>query len=441
MDLLASADAAAELEAVLRREARPGPQPPQPDGDGLQPVEDKANDIPNWNNSDTRQLIRGFFVLRPDAGHGGQAGSLTAGAPASNPTDGDTVQLQVRVHNYSLDTAATDVPVEFWAVARDADDENNAGAPFKLGTVTLDTIPALGWVPANFLWSTTGRAPAGAQLYRIFVIVARNDPKNPNDPWNNVIHAWADRYDDPATVDGTPSSDRLVDPFTGQLETLEAGQNKQGWFEVTISPQGRRPRPAGRHGRAPAPAGGPAPVRQRRRPRHPRPAPAPGPPTACRHRRPRRQRPGGARPPGRHRPRRATPSATTATTAPRCMVYEGAPEQGGRLVGMKRVTGLAGSGPAGRWVTLPWTPRERRAAPARRPPLRRLHGPPRRPGADHPGRRRGPARRAPGHPGAPAGGGATWSGSPPTCGRPWWPRSRRPTPPPWPATSPGPGRP
>ena len=49
-------------------------------------------------------------------------------------------------------------------------------------------------------------APTGAQLYRIFVIVARNDPKNPNDPWNNVVHAWADRYDDPATVDGTPRS-------------------------------------------------------------------------------------------------------------------------------------------------------------------------------------------------------------------------------------------
>ena len=92
-------------------------------------------------------------------------------------------------------------------------------------------IPALGWVPANFLWDTSGKAPFGAQLYRIFVIVARNDPSlGATDPWNDVVHAWADRYDDdPATVDGTPSGDRLTDPFTGALETLEAGQNKQGW--------------------------------------------------------------------------------------------------------------------------------------------------------------------------------------------------------------------
>ena len=39
-------------------------------------------------------------------------------------------------------------------------------------------------------------------------------------------------------------------------------------------------------------------------------------------------------------------------------------------MGMKRVTGLAGSGPAGRWVTLPWTPREA----GRRQLVLRLYG-------------------------------------------------------------------
>ena len=91
----------------------------------------------------------------------------------------------MRVHNYSLDTAATNVPVRFLAVARDANDENNVGAPLKLGTVTIPAIPALGWQPASFDWVTSGMAPTGAQLYRIFVIVAQNDPgKGAADPWN-----------------------------------------------------------------------------------------------------------------------------------------------------------------------------------------------------------------------------------------------------------------
>ena len=104
--------------------------------------------------------------------------------------------------------------------------------------MTVGGISPLGWQPANILWDTTGKAATGVQLYRIFVIVAANNPsKGSADPWNNVIHAWQDRYDDPATVDGTPSGDRLIDPLTAQPETLEAGQNKQGWGEVTIYPK------------------------------------------------------------------------------------------------------------------------------------------------------------------------------------------------------------
>jgi hypothetical protein len=43
------------------------------------------------------------------------------------------------------------------------------------------------------VWDTSGRAAHGQQLYRIFVIVAPNDPQNPDDPNNKVIHAWQDR--------------------------------------------------------------------------------------------------------------------------------------------------------------------------------------------------------------------------------------------------------
>ena len=345
---------------------------------------DGKNDLPQWANNDARQLIRGAWALRPDPDHGGQTGSMTAGAVAATPVDGDTLQLQVRVHNYSLETPALGVPVEFWAVPRNGNDTANAGAPFRLNQapIYLDTIPALGWVPANFLWSTTGMATGGAPTtYRIFVIVARNDPANPNDPWNNVVHAWADRYDDPATVDGTPpdcgtsACDRLVDPFTGQLETLEAGQNKQGWFEVTIHPRAAAPGPlAATAGAQPQPqpeaqlrfgSGG---VRVT--------APRSG----------RVDRPGcrAAAAPAAAAGTASEVRAHLAATAlgegnsvcanhdnsATLMVYDGAPEQGGSLVGMKRVTGLVGSGPAGRWVTLPWTPREA----GRRRLVFRLHG-------------------------------------------------------------------
>ncbi|HVG96854.1 MAG TPA: hypothetical protein VNK05_08140, partial [Chloroflexota bacterium] len=326
--------------------------------------------VPNWNNADSRQLIRGFFVLHPDAANGGPAGSLQAGAEASYPTDGDTVQLQVRVHNYSLDTAATAVPVEFWAVPRDAGDDNNVGSPVKLGTVTLDRIPPLGWVPANFLWGTSGAAPTGAQLYRIFVVVARNDAsKGAADPWNNVIHALNDRYDDPATIDGTPSSDRLVDPFTGQYETLEAGQNKQGYGEVIIYPKSAAPAPlAAARGAAQTPAlrfgsGGLRVTAPGARAGAAAAAGAPAGPVAGRVHEVRVQLAATATALGNSFCHDDNNSATL-------QVYDGAPEQGGRLVGMERVRGLAGSGPAGRTVTLSWTPREA----GRRQLVARLYG-------------------------------------------------------------------
>jgi hypothetical protein len=315
---------------------------------------DGKTDIPNWNDSDSRQFIRGFFVLRPDAANGGGAsGSLAAGAPFGYPTDGDTVQLQVRVHNYSLDTPALAVPVEFWAIPRDAHDENDTGSPFQLGAVTLDSIPPLGWVPANFLWGTAGMAPTGAQNYRIFVIVARNDAKNPNDPWNNVIHAWADRYDDPATVDGTPSTARLIEPFTGQPEVLEAGQYKQGRFLVTINSK-----PA-----APAPLAAARPSTALRFGSRGLSVTTPDDRAAARGA---AATAGGATADRVHEVRVHLAAAATALGNSYChdnnnsatlMVFEGDPAQGGTLVGMRRVRGLAGSGPAGRSVTLPWTPR------------------------------------------------------------------------------------
>ena len=340
VDLLASADGKESWRQYYAGRPDPALNLPGRMQLGFNPADGKF-DLPQWVSSDARQQIRGAWALRPDAAHGGQSKSMAAGAVASNPVDGDTLQLQVRVHNYSLDTPALGVPVEFWAVRRNAGDTANAGAPFKLtnGPVYVDSIPPQGWAPASFLWSTAGMAPTGVQLYRIFVIVARNDPQNPNDPWNDVIHAWADRYDDPATVDGTPpgcgtsNCDRLVDPLTGQYETLEAGQNKQGWFEVTIHPRpaapgplaataGAQPQPqpeaqlrfgsggvrvtAPRAGLAAAPGAAPPPPR-----------PPPATPTRC--------GPTWRPPPSAT----ATRSAPTTTTAPRCWSTTAPPSRAG----------------------------------------------------------------------------------------------------------------
>ncbi len=320
---------------------------------------DKTNDIPNWNDADSRQLIRGFFVLHPDADHGGQSDSLQSGAPDFYTTDGDTVQLQVRVFNRSLDTAAANVPVHFLAVPRDAKDEHNAGPPQELGTATVGNIPALGWQPANLLWDTSGKATTGVALYRIFVIVAANDPKNPNDRWNNVIHAWQDRYDDPATVDGTPSSDRLIDPLTGQFETLEAGQNKQGWGEVTIHPKPPAPAPVGRRS-AVALATAPAtPVRFGNGGisiTAPRALGATAGRSGATTDRTQEVRVNVAAD-TRGAPALLGNSYCHNKDSATLLVYEGDPDHGGTLVGMTNVRGLAASGADGQWVTLPWTPR------------------------------------------------------------------------------------
>ena len=124
MNILASSESAPEWRQYYG--GRPDPALNLPDRMVMTyNQKDKTSDIPNFNESDSRQLIRGFFVLHPDADHGGQSGSLASGRAVSYTTDGDKVQLQVRIFNRSLDTPATNVPVRFLAVPRDALDKNN----------------------------------------------------------------------------------------------------------------------------------------------------------------------------------------------------------------------------------------------------------------------------------------------------------------------------
>lgn len=190
-------------------------------------VYNKTYDIPGFWPTVTRQMIRGFFVLHPND----PKSPLTSGAPLSgDPADGDKVVLAVRVSNYSLDTAAHNVLVRFEAVPVDAANVEVLGPPRLIDTTTVPSIAPRGVQVANITWDTTGFGPGtGGQQYRVFVTV------DPNATIPDAIHGWQNRFPNyPATVDGTPKGQRLIDPRTGQPEMLEPGQNKQGFQLVTV---------------------------------------------------------------------------------------------------------------------------------------------------------------------------------------------------------------
>jgi hypothetical protein len=186
--------------------------------------------IPVFMNTPARQRVRGMAFLHPDDPNS----PATSGAPwGSVPVAGDQVVVSVRVVNYSLGTPANNVTVRFEAVPVDALSINVLGGPRVIGTTTIPSIAARGAQLASVTWDTTGFGPSnggGTQQYRVFAIV------DPDGAVPNEIHAWKNRYPAyPATTDGTPNGEVLIDPRTGKPETLEAGQNKQGFAEFAVS--------------------------------------------------------------------------------------------------------------------------------------------------------------------------------------------------------------
>ena len=329
------------------------------------PNDPKVNSIPNWSNADTRQLIRGAWALRPDAAHGGKTGSLSAGATAPSPVDGDTLQLQVRVHNYSLDTPANAVPVEFWKVPRERRRHGERGPAAEAGDRRPGHHPRPG-LGAGELPVEHRRhgPPGGAALPHL----RRRRPQRRHEP-QRPLEQRDPRPERPLRRPGhhRRHEARLRDlqlrppgrPLHRAVRDARSRAEQAGLLRGDHPAQAGHPPPPGRHGGRPHRPGGGAPVRQRRRPRHPAPRRA-------------RRRPGAAAAStavtaGSVQEVRAHLAATALGDNSVChnkknsaalMVYEGTPGQGGRLVGMKRVNGLVGNGPAGRWVTLPWTPRE-----------------------------------------------------------------------------------
>jgi len=218
---------------MVATQLRPGPGP------GAEPAErdfltyDQFGNLItiNFNTLATRQKIRGFSALQPDDPHS----PMTSGQPYSTaPEQGDPVTFAVQVHNYSL-VDSPSVPVEFFAVPVDHGDISVTGPPQPMGTVSSAPIPSQGAVTVKSPTWTAMAAGQEQQHWRIFAIVDRDN--------TDEVHPWKDRSscpeealeDKPArrtVIDG-----KMVDPMTGEPETVSCGQNNQGYGIITVDPK------------------------------------------------------------------------------------------------------------------------------------------------------------------------------------------------------------
>lgn len=166
-----------------------------------------------------RQALRGFEVRQPADG----SGSLTDGtpyAPGENPVAGTPVTFAAPVGNYSVLGTSSAGTVDFLAVPSDALFSTNTGPAITIGRSTLPPLtPGQQTTVVSPSW--TAPAGTGTQNYRVFVQVNRDGGQSETHPLNGAP---------------CPAADGLVDPLTGQAETLACGQNNQGWGELTVTP-------------------------------------------------------------------------------------------------------------------------------------------------------------------------------------------------------------
>lgn len=198
----------------------------------------KGTDTTTWavNQTLEREKLRGFSINT----HNDVDGYFPI---ASNPQEGDTVQLAVQVYNYSVgNNAANNVTVRFSAAPYDSSRDNELGcgmpAPgingiycppasrIPLGSTVIPTIPSWGagrqnWVLATYNWTI----PAGfganykSPEFRIYVNID-SYPGELNPPQTFCTGVSPDRGC-PALI-GTTPTDLNWDP-------LAPGQNNEGW--------------------------------------------------------------------------------------------------------------------------------------------------------------------------------------------------------------------
>ena len=275
---------------------------------------DKANDIPNWNTSASRQQIRGFFVLNPDAAHGGperlahrRRARLQPGGRGHAAAPGARPQLQPGHHGHGRPGG-----VLGRRPGRRRREQRGVAGQAGHGQPGHHPRPGLGagQLPVGHQREGPGRGQALPHL-------RHRRPERPRQGRRRPLERRHPRLGRPLRRPRHGGRHALRRPPDRPLHR-RAGDARGRPEQARVGggdplPQAPGPRPADR--RRPIPDGRPAGVRQRRRPRRPPRAPAPPP----------RLSP-PAPPPAASRmcasiwppppPSWATRTATTTTTAP-----------------------------------------------------------------------------------------------------------------------------
>lgn len=166
------------------------------------------------NTNVTRNKMRGFFVrsATPDPVTGEYL--LMGDAPVV----GETVRLEARVYNYSLQSSVDNLEVRFVAVPLDARGNEVPSLQQTIGETTVVHLDPRGVDMASVEWNTAGFGPdlstAVSKTWNVHVIL---DPDN--------------------AISNENYESESVDP------TNWPGQNNDGWYPVTIA----APPPAAPH--------------------------------------------------------------------------------------------------------------------------------------------------------------------------------------------------
>ena len=190
----------------------------------------RAGDTFELNTDFSRNRMKGFFV-RDGAGIDPLYPASKVGrALSAAPRAGEPVQLEARVYNLSVATPLNDVVVRF--SAQEYQNGMLIGQPMELGDATIEFIPFRaqfadapnGHIASAYLiWDTTAFGPPTGQTLKEYVIFVTVDPDN---LIREETHELEDRFNEPLRGPG----DVAVD------SGIEKGQNNRGWSMVRIAP-------------------------------------------------------------------------------------------------------------------------------------------------------------------------------------------------------------
>jgi len=200
-------------------------------------------DIFLLNTDATRNAVKGMF-FRDGRGINPRNPAERRGVDLSfAPQAGDPVQVEVRVYNLSVGTPVENLGVRFEAQRFELGQE--VGPRIVIGEDRIPFLPYRGQIPpdpqqplselahvksAFVLWDTSGFGSGDPDELATWKVFAVLDPEN---EIPDETHELVDRFDDPLLgIDGQP-----IDPLPGESDVfLEKGQNNTGWGLLRIAP-------------------------------------------------------------------------------------------------------------------------------------------------------------------------------------------------------------